>query len=108
MSVCPFVCLSQRATAAPAAGRFAAEVGCGPAADNVPVHTSGVAMSVATECGYESLTRPPYLLDLAPLDLSVPITERTLAWHTIFKLQWRHCVRGGLSSGAKIARRTLL
>ena len=32
-------------------------------------HASGVAMSAATECGYELSSYPPYLLDLAPSDL---------------------------------------
>ena len=33
--------------------------------------------------------------------LFVPTAERTLEWHTFFKWPWRHCVCGGLSSGAR-------
>ena len=51
----------------------------------------GVAMSAATECDYESLPHPPYLLDLVPCEAVtsfVPIAERTLAWHIVFKLAY--------------------
>jgi len=42
-------------------------------------HTSGDAMSVATECGYESLLHPPHLLDLAPSDFCLfPLTKEHL------------------------------
>ena len=30
--------------------------------DNVPVHTSQVAMTIATECGFEIRPHPPFLL----------------------------------------------
>ena len=63
---------------------------------------SAVAMSAVAECGYESLLHPPYSPDLAPSDLYLfPCAERTLKWHTFLNWQWRHCVCGGLSSGAR-------
>lgn len=36
--------------------------------DNAPAHTSQVAMSAATDCGFEILPHPPYSPDLAPSD----------------------------------------
>ena len=36
--------------------------------DNAPVHTSQVAMTAATEFGYEILHHPPYYPVLAPSD----------------------------------------
>ena len=45
-------------------------------------HTSGVAMSAATECGYESLPHPPHLLDPALSDFPLLI-EHLL--HTILR-----------------------
>ena len=36
--------------------------------DKTPAHTSKVAMSAATECGFEILSHPPYSPDLAPSD----------------------------------------
>ena len=36
--------------------------------DNAPAHTSQVAMTAATECGFEVLPRPPYSPDMAPSD----------------------------------------
>ena len=36
--------------------------------DNVPAHTSQVAMAAATECGFEILPHPPYSPDMAPSD----------------------------------------
>jgi len=37
--------------------------------DNTPAHTSAVVTSAAAECGYELLSHPPYLPDLALSDL---------------------------------------
>ena len=37
--------------------------------DNAPAHTSAVVTSAAAECGYELLSHPPYLPDLALSDL---------------------------------------
>ena len=36
--------------------------------DNVPAHTSQVAMTPATECGFEVLPHPPCSPDMAPSD----------------------------------------
>ena len=36
--------------------------------DNAPAHTSQVAMTAATECGFEVLPHPPYSPDMAPSD----------------------------------------
>ena len=36
--------------------------------DNVPAHTSQVAMTAATECGFEVLPHPPYSPDMTPSD----------------------------------------
>ena len=36
--------------------------------DNAHAHTSQVAMTAATECGFEILPLPPYSPDLAPSD----------------------------------------
>ena len=36
--------------------------------DNSPAHTSQVAMTAATECGFEILPHPPYSPDMAPSD----------------------------------------
>jgi len=36
--------------------------------DNAPAHTSAVATSAATECGYELVPHPPYSPGLAPSD----------------------------------------
>ena len=36
--------------------------------DNVPAHTPQVAMTAATECGFEILPHPPYSPDMAPSD----------------------------------------
>jgi len=38
-------------------------------------HTSGVAMSAATERGYESLPHPFYLIDLAPSEALTSICD---------------------------------
>ena len=35
---------------------------------NAPAHTSQVAMTAATECGFEILPHPPYSPDMAPSD----------------------------------------
>ena len=36
--------------------------------DNAPAHTSQVAMTAATECGFEILLHPPYSPDMDPVD----------------------------------------
>ena len=36
--------------------------------DNATAHTSQVAMTAATECGFEILPHPPYSSDMAPSD----------------------------------------
>ena len=36
--------------------------------ENAPAHTSQVAMTAATECGFEVLPQPPYSPDMAPSD----------------------------------------
>ena len=36
--------------------------------DNAPAHTSHVAMTAATSCGFEILPHPPYNTDMAPSD----------------------------------------
>ena len=36
--------------------------------DNAPAHTSQVAMTAVTECGFEILAYPPYPPDMAPSD----------------------------------------
>ena len=36
--------------------------------DNAPVNTSQVAMTSATECGFEIPAHPPYSPDMAPSD----------------------------------------
>ena len=36
--------------------------------DNAPAHTSQVAMTAATECGFEILPHPLYSPDMAPSD----------------------------------------
>ena len=36
--------------------------------DNAPAHTSQVAMTAATKCGFEVLPHPPYSPDMAPSD----------------------------------------
>ena len=36
--------------------------------DNAPAHTSQVAMTDVTECGFEVLPHPPYSPDMAPSD----------------------------------------
>ena len=36
--------------------------------DNAPAHTSQVAMTAATKCGFEVLPHPPYSLYMAPSD----------------------------------------
>ena len=36
--------------------------------DNAPAHTSQVAMTAATECGFEVLPHPPYSPNMAPSD----------------------------------------
>ena len=36
--------------------------------NNAPAHTSQVAMTAATECGFEIFPHPPYFLDMAPSD----------------------------------------
>ena len=36
--------------------------------DNVPAHTLQVAMTAATECGFEVLPHPPYSPDVTPSD----------------------------------------
>ena len=36
--------------------------------DNAPAHTSQVAMTAATECGFEVFPHPSYSLDMAPSD----------------------------------------
>ena len=36
--------------------------------DNAPVHTSQVAMTAATECGFEILPHPSYSPDMGPFD----------------------------------------
>ena len=35
---------------------------------NAPAHTSQVAMTTTTECGFEVLPHPPYSPDMAPSD----------------------------------------
>ena len=37
--------------------------------DNAPVHTSQIAMTAATECGFLILPHPPCYPDMAPSDL---------------------------------------
>ena len=37
--------------------------------DNTPAHSSQVAMTATTECGFEILPHPPYSPDMAPSDL---------------------------------------
>jgi len=70
--------------------------------DNAPAHTSAVAMSTAAECGYELLTHPPCSLDLvlSPTCNCSHCWKNTWVAH-IIKWQWRHCIGGGLSSGAR-------
>ena len=41
---------------------------CSALQDNAPAHTSQVAMTAATECGFEVLTHPPYSPDMVPSD----------------------------------------
>ena len=36
--------------------------------DNAPAHTSQVAMTASTECGFEILPHPPYSPDMGALD----------------------------------------
>ena len=36
--------------------------------DNDPAHSSQVAMTAATECGFKILPHPPYSTDMAPSD----------------------------------------
>ena len=36
--------------------------------DNAPAHTSQVAMTAASECGFEILSQPPYSHDITPTD----------------------------------------
>ena len=36
--------------------------------NNVPAHSSQVAMTAATECGFKVIPRPPYSPDMAPSD----------------------------------------
>ena len=36
--------------------------------ENAPAHTSQVAMTAATECGFQILPHPPYSPDVAPSD----------------------------------------
>ena len=36
--------------------------------DNAPAHSSQVAKTAATECGFEVLPHPPYSPDMAPSD----------------------------------------
>ena len=36
--------------------------------DNSPAHVSQVAITAATECGFETLPHPPYSHDMAPSD----------------------------------------
>ena len=36
--------------------------------DNTPAYMSQVAMTAATECGFEILPHPPYSLDMTPFD----------------------------------------
>ena len=56
--------------------------------DTDPAHTSQLAMTAATECGFEILPHPPYSPDMAPL----PKTEIPSSWYTVWK-QLR-CHRG--------------
>ena len=37
--------------------------------DNAPTHTSQVAVTAATDCGFEIMPHPAYSLDMAPSDL---------------------------------------
>ena len=39
--------------------------------DNAPAHTSQVAMTAMTECGFEILPHSPYSTDIAPFDLYI-------------------------------------
>jgi len=39
--------------------------------DNVPAHTSAVAVAAVRECGFHLLNHPPYSPDLAPTDYHV-------------------------------------
>ena len=50
--------------------------------DNAPAHTSQVAMTAATECGFEVLPHPPY----SP----VPKIEIQPSWDTVWKQRRRH------------------
>ena len=70
--------------------------------------TFAVATSAAAECGYELLLHPPHSPDLALSDFCLfPLLKR-LQWHTFFEWQWRHCVCGGLSSGARYSSTRLV
>ena len=48
---------------------------CSALHDNVPTHTSQVAMAAATECGFEILSHPPYSPDMAPGERSGSVVE---------------------------------
>jgi len=67
-------------------------------------HDSGVAMSAATECGYESLPHPPRLLDLAPSDFCLLLLLNEHLRGTQFSSDSDCFVFGGLSTAAKAAR----
>ena len=49
--------------------------------DNAPAHTSQVAMTAATECGFEVLPHAPYSPDMAPSDK----IENQPLWNTVWK-----------------------
>ena len=49
--------------------------------DNAPAHPSQVAMTDATECGFEFFPHSPYSHDMAPY---VPKTEIPYSWYTVW------------------------
>ena len=51
--------------------------------DNAPAHTSQVAMTAATECGFKILPYPPYFPDMTPSDFYLFLkTEIPSSWYT--------------------------
>ena len=54
--------------------------------DNAPAHTSQVAITAASVCGFEILPHPPYSPVMAPSDLYLfPKTEIPSLWYTVWK-----------------------
>ena len=69
--VCSFICLSHTINCAYYAGELRRLRGKKTRVvlllqDNVPAHTSQVAMAAANECGLDIFPHPPYSHDLAP------------------------------------------